>query len=73
MRKTLSILLSILSLTVMAQVPQGVDYQAVATDANGIEQWTKTYGDTSQEVGYSVQQTSDGGYIITGFGGDMAI
>ena len=37
MRKTLSILLSILSLTIIAQVPQGVGYQGVATDANGIE------------------------------------
>jgi microcystin-dependent protein len=37
MKKRLSILLSILSLTVMAQAPQGVGYQGVATDANGIE------------------------------------
>ena len=37
MKKTLSILFSILSLTIMAQVPQGVGYQGVATDANGIE------------------------------------
>jgi hypothetical protein len=37
MRKRLTILLSILSLTLMAQVPQGVGYQGVATDANGVE------------------------------------
>jgi hypothetical protein len=37
MKKTLSILLSILSLSIMAQVPQGVGYQGVATDTNGIE------------------------------------
>jgi microcystin-dependent protein len=37
MKKSLSILLSIISLTLMAQVPQGVGYQGVATDANGIE------------------------------------
>ena len=37
MKKTLSILFSIMSLTLMAQVPQGVGYQGVATDANGIE------------------------------------
>ena len=37
MKKLLTIFLSILSLTLMAQVPQGVGYQGVATDANGIE------------------------------------
>ena len=37
MKKTLSILFSILSLSIMAQVPQGVGYQGVATDASGIE------------------------------------
>ena len=30
--------------------------------------WTKTYGDSiHDEVGLSIQQTSDGGYIITGY------
>ena len=37
MKKILIITLSILSLTLMAQVPQGMGYQGVATDANGIE------------------------------------
>ena len=37
MKKLLTIFLSIISLTLMAQVPQGVGYQGVATDANGIE------------------------------------
>jgi hypothetical protein len=37
MKKVLTIFLSIISLTLMAQVPQGVGYQGVATDANGIE------------------------------------
>jgi hypothetical protein len=37
MRKLLTIFLTTISLTLMAQVPQGVGYQGVATDANGIE------------------------------------
>ena len=37
MKKLLTIVLSIISLTLMAQVPQGVGYQGVAADANGIE------------------------------------
>ena len=37
MKKLLTTLLSIISLTLIAQVPQGVGYQGVATDANGIE------------------------------------
>ena len=37
MKKILTIFLSIISFTLIAQVPQGVGYQGVATDANGIE------------------------------------
>jgi len=39
----------------------------VKTDANGNIQWAKTYGGTSDEGAYSVQQTSDGGYIVAGY------
>jgi hypothetical protein len=42
------------------------DVYLIKTDANGDTLWTKTYGGIYPEIGYSVQGTGDGGYIITG-------
>jgi hypothetical protein len=42
------------------------DVYLIKTDVSGITQWTHTYGGTSNDYGYSVQQTSDGGYVIAG-------
>jgi hypothetical protein len=43
-------------------------YLRLKTDASGNATWEKRYGDgTTNDYGTSVQQTSDGGYIITGF------
>jgi hypothetical protein len=44
----------------------GIDIYLVKTDASGDTLWTRTYGGGSDDCGYSVQQTSDGGYVIAG-------
>ena len=42
------------------------DVFLIKTDPHGDTLWTRTYGDTLPDAGYSVEQTSDGGYIIAG-------
>jgi len=43
------------------------DVYVVKLDATGNLQWTKTIGGENDDKGYSLIQTSDGGYVIAGY------
>lgn len=43
------------------------DVYLVKADSSGNAQWSKTYGGTGLDIGDSVVQSSDGGYVIVGY------
>ena len=44
----------------------GADVWLIKTNATGTVQWNQTYGGPNNDVGWSVVETSDGGYAIAG-------
>lgn len=45
----------------------GQDMWLVKTDSSGHIQWNSTFGGSGVDIGRSVEETSDGGYIIAGY------
>jgi hypothetical protein len=49
------------------------DFYIIKLDASGSKVWEKTYGWIDYDIAYSIQQTSDGGYIVAGSGSENII
>ncbi|MDY6794633.1 MAG: protein kinase [Actinomycetota bacterium] len=47
------------------------DAWLVKTDSEGTQLWSHTYGGTKSDLASSLQQTSDGGYILAGYTDSM--
>jgi len=43
------------------------DFAIYKLDSNGNKDWFRHYGGTGNDKGFSIQQTSDGGYVIAGY------
>jgi uncharacterized delta-60 repeat protein len=56
-----------------------IDFLIIKLDSSGNIQWSRAIGGTGNDYVYSIQQTSDGGYIVAGYtysfgtGGDVLI
>jgi hypothetical protein len=49
-----------------------LDYWIVKTDASGIKQWDKRFGGIDNDILSTVEQTTDGGYILGGYSDSQA-
>ena len=47
------------------------DIYLVKTDSRGKRQWQQTFGCSRTDIGYAVLQTSDGGYLVSGWADSM--
>jgi len=45
----------------------GFDVFLIRTDTNGDTLWTRTFGGSGQELTTDIEETLDGGYVVTGF------
>jgi len=43
------------------------DYWIVKTNADGVEQWNKSYGGSDMDHLFTLKQTNDGGYLLGGY------
>lgn len=43
------------------------DFWVVKTNSNGVLEWQKSFGGSNYEYAFSIEQTSDNGYIIAGY------
>jgi hypothetical protein len=62
------------SYTITGKIESGFmeeDVYLLRTDENGSILWTKTFGDAQYDGGFSVKQTNDNGFIITGYTGSL--
>ena len=49
----------------------GLDAWIMKLDTTGTVVWQKTYGGSENDEAYSVEQTTDGGYIVAGYSGSF--
>jgi len=45
----------------------GIDYWVVKLSSSGGVEWQRSLGGTGDEEAYSIDQTGDGGYVVTGY------